>query len=309
MRKEERLRHIEAGECPHAILLAGAPESDWTGFARQAAARYLLHSDDPAGLANCPFYLELSEYSVDAVRDMMRILNAEAFERGRRCIVLLQAQTMSATVQNVLLKTLEEPPEDTLLLLTGVEAGILPTILSRCMILRDETEPWQAIAARLRESGVSPSVAEHCARRSDGVYGRAERFAAPDALSFRQGAIECLQSYRNGMRPLPEAATLCTRAEAGEAEPGARKRARVSAEAVDAFFDVWLSLLGDALQQTVGWTELNNSDCKPLVKNLADSFTTAQIQGMIATILEGKRQLTFRATASMTLDWVLCKLP
>ena len=308
MNHEERLRHIEAGDCPHAILLAGAPESDWTHFARRAAARFLLHTDDVSRLEGCPFYLEVSDYAIDPMRDVLRLLNAEAFERGRRCIVLLNAHKMTQLVQNVLLKTLEEPPADTLLLLTGVESGMLPTILSRCMILRDETEPWEAIAKRLRENGVDASTAEQCARRSDGVYGRAEQMAANDALTFRRGAIACMETYCKGTRPLPEAAALCTRSEADEDGDG-KKRTRVSPELVDGFFDVWLELLSDALKLQIGWQELDNTDCKPLVKNLAECFTTAQIQGMINTLLDGKRQLTYRATASMTLDWVLCKLP
>lgn len=307
--REEWFNRIESGDCPHAILFAGPPESDRAEHARRAAARFLLHTDDVSGLSGCPFYLEASEYAVDPMRDILRLLNAEAFERGRRCIVLLNAHRMSATVQNVLLKTLEEPPADTLLLLTGVESGMLQTVLSRCMILRAETEPWEMIAERLRRAGIEASVAEQCARRSDGIYGRAELFAAPEALAFRRGAIGCMESYGKGVRPLPEAAALCTRSETDAETGDARKKARVSAEAVDAFFDVWLGLLSDALRLGVGRREIDNTDCKPLVNNLTQRFTTSEIQGMITTLLEGKRQLTYRATASQTLDWVLCKLP
>lgn len=308
MTNEERLRHIEAGDCPHAILLAGAPESDWSGFARRAAARFLLHTDDVTRLEGCPFYLEASDYAIDPMRDVLRLLNAEAFERGRRCVVLLNAHKMTPLVQNVLLKTLEEPPADTLLLLTGVETGILPTILSRCMIIRAETEPWETIAKRLTANGIDAATAEQCARRADGVYGRAEKMAQADALAFRKGAVDCLEKYRKGVRPLPEAAALCTRAEAGE-DGDAKKKTRVSPELVDTFFDVWLELLSDALKLQIGSRDMDNTDCKPIVKHLSDAFTTARIQGMIQTLLDGKRQLAFRATASQTLDWVLCRLP
>lgn len=309
MRLEEKLSKIEAGDCPHAILLAGPPESDLGAVARRMAARFLLHTDDSEALQSCPFYLEASDYAIDPMRDILHLLNAEAFERGRRCIVLLNAHRMTQLVQNVLLKTLEEPPENTLLLLTGVEAGFLPTILSRCMILREETEPWEAIRARLVENGVDERTATYCAKRADGVYGRAEAFAAPDALAFRDGAIACMERYQNGVRPIPEAAALCTRSESGDEDGETKKRMRVSAELVDAFFDVWLELLSDALKLQVGWAALDNTDCEPLVKNLAKAFTTAQIQGMINTALDGKRQLTYRAAAAQTLDWVLAKMP
>lgn len=309
MDREKLLRIIEEGNSPHAILLAGPPDSDQSGLARLMAARFLLHSDEIGQLETCPFYTETGDYAIDSLRDALRLLNAEAYERGRRCILLRDAHRMSQLVQNVLLKTLEEPTPDTLILLTGVESGMLPTILSRCMILRSESEPWQAIRARLIAAGIDASVAEHCARRSDGVFGRAERMAGEDALTFRKGAIDCLKRYAGGLRPLPEAAALCTRTEASEEEGESKKRSRVSAELVDALFDIWSSVLGDALKRKVGWDEIDNTDCKPLVKNLADGFTTAQIQGMIQTLSEGKRRLYYKATASLTLDWVLCRMP
>ena len=308
MRIEDKLQRIEMGDCPHAILLAGPPEGDAALLARKTAARFLLHTDEVRALENCPFYLEASDYAIDAVRDILHVLNAEAFERGRRCIVLLDAHKMTPLVQNVLLKTLEEPPADTLLLLTGVEAGILPTILSRCMILRLQSESWEQILARLRSEGVDAEEAEHCAKRSGGVYGRAKAFAEPEALAFRQGAIDCMRRYQKGIRPIPEVAALCTSSEAEE-DGDSKKRSRVSAVLADRFFDVWLELLADALHLQIGWMQIINTDCKPVVKNLAQAFTTAQIQSMITILLEGKRQLAFRATASQTLDWVLAKMP
>ena len=308
MDKETRLKRIEEGNCPHAILLAGPPESSQEDFAREAASRYLFHSNDISHLASSPFYMEISEYSIETVRNALQLLNAEAFERGRRCILLLNAHKMTQLVQNVLLKTLEEPPADTLLLLTGVESGMLPTILSRCMILRTETEPWETICKKLIQEGTNRETAEHCARRSGGIYGRAKIFATEEELAFRKSAIDAMQKYLKGIRPIPEAAAICTRSEQDETGEG-RKKNRVSAELADRFFDIWLELLADALKRHTGWSEPDNSDCKPLVKNLADNFTIRQIQGMMNTLLEGKKQLIYRATASMTLDWVLTKMP
>lgn len=306
MDKEQLIKLIEKGECPHAILFCGGPESDWTEFVKTAAARYLLHSDAVEQLKESPVYLEMTEYSIDATREVLRLLNTEAFERGRRCVTFLNVHNMSQLVQNVLLKTLEEPPEDTLLLLTGIESGILPTILSRCMIVREQSEPWENISERLQMEGIEKETADLCAKRCDGVYGRAARMAKDEELRFRKEAVQCLQSYCRGLRPIREGAQLCT---GTEAEEDGKKRSRVTAELVDLFCDIWLEILSDALRIRMGAAEIRNIDCESLVKILADRFTTETIQGMINTLFEGKRQLTYRATASMTLDWVLCKLP
>lgn len=305
MEKEQLLMLIEKGECPHAILFCGGPDSDWTEFVKTAAARYLLHSDSVEQLKESPVYLEMTEYSIDATRDVLRLLNAEAFERGRRCVAFLNVHNMTQLVQNVLLKTLEEPPEDTLLLLTGIESGILPTILSRCMIVREESEPWENVSKQLQAEGIEKTTADLCAKRCDGVYGRAARMAKSEELRFRKETVQCFQDYCRGVRPIREAAQLCTGAEEGDE----KKRPRVTAELVNMFFDIWLEILSDALRIRMETTEIRNTDCESLVKILADRFTTETIQGMINTLFEGKQQLTYRATASMTLDWVLCKLP
>ena len=268
MDKEKLLQLIEDGETLHAIFLTGAPESDWGQFARKAAARFLLHTDDVGRLNSCPFYLEVTDYAIDPMRGVLRLLNAEAYERGRRCVVLLNVHKMTPLVQNVLLKTLEEPPEDTLLLLTGIETGVLPTIFSRCMIVRDETEPWETIADRLVREGIGKAEAELCARISDGVYGRARRLAEEESLAFRREAIGLFKQYRTDLLPLKEAAALCTRREEDE-DGEEKKKARVSQELTEALFNIWLSLLSDAMSLKVGRNTVANIDCRLLTAEMA----------------------------------------
>ena len=201
MRIDEWLNRIENGDVPHAILFAGPKESGQIELARRAAARFLLHRDDPAALLNSPFYAEPASFAIDAVRDALTLINAEAYGRGRRCILFAEAHTMSEAVQDVLLKTLEEPPQDTLLLLTGMETGLRPTILSRCMVLRAETEPWERIAERLMQNGTDRKTATLAAKLSDGVYGKAEAFLAEDAMTFRKEAIACIRRFASKSKP------------------------------------------------------------------------------------------------------------
>ena len=136
MPENDWMDRIERGDVPHAILFAGPQEGDRLRLARRAAARYLLHTDRVEALEGCPFYMEPDDYQVKAVRDALSAVNAEAYERGRHCILFADAHRMSEAAQDVLLKTLEEPPADTMILLTGAESGLRPTILSRCMVLR-----------------------------------------------------------------------------------------------------------------------------------------------------------------------------
>ena len=310
MRTAEWLTRIENGDVPHAILFAGPKESGQLQLARRAAARYLLHRDDPDALAGCPYYTEPENFAIDTVRDALALINAEAYGRGRRCILFAEAQTMSEAAQDVLLKTLEEPPQDTLLLLTGAESGLRPTILSRCMILRAETEPWEKIAERLVRAGTPQALAERAAKLSDGIAGRAEQFLSESFQTFRSGALDCIGACRKRAKPYAALTALCTDTVSEEdADGDVRKTKKVSAERLDAFFDIYLSILSDVLRLQSGVGDIRNTDCGQLAKNYAAGFTIAQIQSMIQIVSEAKEMLVYKASAALTVDWFLAKLP
>lgn len=310
MQRNDWMDRIEAGEVPHAILFAGPKESGNLALARRAAARYLLHTDDADALDGCPFYLEPEDYQVRTVRDALAVVNAQAYERGRHCILFPDAHTMSEAAQDVLLKTLEEPPKDTLLLLTGVESGFRPTILSRCMILRNETEPWETIAERLMKNGVPREQATLFARLSDGVYGRAEAMLSEEAQTFRRGALDCIARIASVSKPYAALAALCTDTVEEEGEDGSvKKTKKVSPASVDAFLDVFLSILTDVLRLKSGAEDVRNTDCAKIETKYNSTFTIAQIQGMIQVAAEAKEMLAFKANPAMTVDWILAKLP
>lgn len=310
MQRNDWMDRIEAGEVPHAILFAGPGESGQAALARRAAARYLLHTDDVTALTGCPFYLEPEDYQVKTVRDALAVLNAQAYGRGRRCILFPDAHTMSEAAQDVLLKTLEEPPEDTLLLLTGTESGFRPTILSRCMILRAKTEPWETIAKRLTENGTDRGQAALAAKLSDGVYGRAEAFLEEDALAFRREAIACIKAFAGRVKPYAALAALCTETVTESDEDGTAKKAKkVSMTSVDRVLDLFLSILADVLRLKYGINDVRNTDCAELETIFNSTFTTAQIQGMIQIAAEAKEMLLYKANPAMTVDWILAKLP
>lgn len=309
MLNEKWLTHVEQGRCPHAVLIAAAPECDTASVCRRIGARYLLHTDDVSKLFDCPFYQELTARDVESVRKALSLLNAEAFDRGRRCLCIPDVHELNAYGQNALLKTLEEPPDDTLILLSGQEAAVLPTVRSRCMILRVPTEPWETIRVRLVSEGIDAKTAALCAKLSDGVYERARRFSDAEYASFRREVLLQISELCTGIRPYPEAAQLCTRTETDDEEGKAAKRKRVSAEAVTQYADILGSVLGDVLRLHAGYADVSNIDSTALLKKLRATFTISQIQGMIEVVRNGQQMLRQQANAGQTLDWILAKLP
>lgn len=77
------------------------------------------------------------EITVDEIRKVQQFFTLSAAEAGWRVIVIDGAEAMNRNAQNALLKILEEPPAQALILLTCNNAGrMLPTIRSRCRVLK-----------------------------------------------------------------------------------------------------------------------------------------------------------------------------
>ena len=74
---------------------------------------------------------------VGVMREMLDTVAVKSFEDGAKVILIPQAERMNAAAQNCLLKTLEEPPGRTVFfLITDQPAALLPTIVSRCRVVR-----------------------------------------------------------------------------------------------------------------------------------------------------------------------------
>jgi DNA polymerase-3 subunit delta' len=130
------------------------------------------------------------EIVVDQVRDLVdRRLALKRFEGRRRFVVIDPADAMNPQAQNALLKTLEEPPGDTTLVLVASSPdALLPTIRSRCLRVPFAPIPAAAVAARLEAAGHAPEKARLAAALSGGSLGRALAMD-DDALAARAEAV------------------------------------------------------------------------------------------------------------------------
>ena len=87
---------------------------------------------------------------VNVMRDTIAEVGVKSFEGGTKALFIPRAEIMTAQAQNCLLKTLEEPPEDTVFfLMTDQPGALLPTIVSRCRTVRFHPLNFEAAKARL----------------------------------------------------------------------------------------------------------------------------------------------------------------
>lgn len=177
-----------AGAPVHAALLLG-PE----GVGKRTLAGLLAQSlyctgPEPKPCGVCPgcrrflvgshpdAYRILAQKSigVDAIRELIASLAAAAYEGGWRSVIIEGAGTMTTQAQNSLLKTLEEPPEKTVFLLTaGSLAQLLPTVRSRCQLVQVPPMTNGEVAKALEGRGLSAERAALLARLSRGSVGAA----------------------------------------------------------------------------------------------------------------------------------------
>lgn len=139
------LTGLEQGRRPHAVLLFGPP-----GTGKRATAlwmaRQCLGMPDAGPLPEYP--VEVPEHAdlrwvacpqdkhtigIDQIRSLVNALNLTSYEGGGKVAVIEAAHLMTSNAANSLLKTLEEPSGDTLMVLVADRIGRLPaTIFSRC---------------------------------------------------------------------------------------------------------------------------------------------------------------------------------
>lgn len=128
----------------HAVLLAGPPGTGKGSVAKLLAWK-LLDLQDAAKLDSYPYFTHLhdpeSSWSIDTVRKLSEFLRLKTTGSHpvRRIAILEDAQLLTVEAQNALLKILEEPPVDTVIILTTCNIhDLLPTIVSRLQRLSVE---------------------------------------------------------------------------------------------------------------------------------------------------------------------------
>ncbi|MFP3874816.1 MAG: DNA polymerase III subunit delta' [Thiohalophilus sp.] len=218
---------------PHALLLSGESGIGKAAFAAEVAASLLCEQPVADGRAcgSCQacqrvaaethpdrFQLAPEEpgkpIKVDAIRRLIQDLSLTGHYGRYRVVLVEPADVMNTNAANAFLKTLEEPPADTLLILITTAPARLPaTIRSRCQPLRLKTPDSAAAGAWLsREfSDSSPAEIEPALRLAGGAPLLAARYLREGWLAERRHLLEALVNCATGHTSPLEAAGVATR--------------------------------------------------------------------------------------------------
>jgi len=132
---------------------------------------------------------------INSVRDIKREAAMSRIEDGKKIFIILNVDMMNNEASNSLLKTLEEPLPGTILLLTtSAKDQLLPTIVSRCQLIKCDILAENDIeAALINRDGVEASVARLVAQLSNGSYSNARRLSVLNMTEERKDVVEFLR--------------------------------------------------------------------------------------------------------------------
>jgi DNA polymerase-3 subunit delta' len=193
------------GVMTHAWLFTGPPGSGRSNAAIAFATALVCPDGGCGECSSCRTSLRGSHpdveligteglsIKVDEIRELI-VRSAWAPSNGRhRVVVIEDADRLTETAANALLKAIEEPGSYTVWLLCAPSLGdLLPTLRSRCRHMQLRTPPTSAITAMLVEiDGIDEIMANHAARASQGHIGRARRIATDEqARRFRHQVLQ-----------------------------------------------------------------------------------------------------------------------
>lgn len=133
---------------------------------------------------------------IDQVRELQHELAYKPYEGGRKIYIIDNADKMTPEAANSLLKTLEEPPAYAVLILLAEEINqLLPTVISRCQLIKLSVISREIIEAYLKEEEADPEKARLFSLLAGGSLGRAlTMYTDEDFLEMRSQVLDFLKN-------------------------------------------------------------------------------------------------------------------
>lgn len=233
---------------------------------------------------------------IDQIRELQPKLSLVPYQAPYRVALLTNFQKATIGAQNALLKTLEEAPARVILLVTADSPeSVLPTIQSRCEVLRLRPMPVDALASALHDSPAADEDTAFLARVAGGRPGLALSLAQDeDLLALRRrwldNLVHALKDDRIGRFKL--------------AEQAAKDRASLRDG-----LELWSSFWRDVLLMKAGQdSALTNSDYADEIRQTASALTLEQCLHLLEDAEESLRGMDLNLNPRLlvevlTLGW------
>jgi len=305
-------KHVTNGTTRHAYLFAGPPglgrRSLALRFAQALNCQTPIDAGIPCGtcrnckqidamqhpdLAVVQAESEGGSLKVDQIRDTRRSLTLKPYVANYRVALFLRFQQANDNAANALLKTLEEAPSYVVLILTADNPEqLLPTIVSRCEVLRLRPLKIEEVQKESENRGIEPGQAKLIAHISGGRFGYALRLIGSESL------LEKRDQRLNDLLTLIPASRV-------EKFAYADKLAR-DKESMRQAILIWLSYWRDVMLRTArAESPLVNVDRNMEIEDLADRMDLSSarrvVSGLENTLEKMERNVNPRLLAEVLL--------
>ncbi|MBN1220573.1 MAG: DNA polymerase III subunit delta' [Anaerolineae bacterium] len=305
-------RQATTERLPQALLLTGPGNVGKSTVARYFAQFLNCREDDkPCGkCGSCRKLVsgnhpdvriwddEGEAIKIDQIRELQRELALSPYEGQYRVVLLCNFERATLSAANALLKTLEEPNPQVVLILTAADSGaLLPTIVSRCQGLALRPLPASEMVAALQKRWhISPEQAELLTRLAAGRLGWVIRALEDENLLARRerffhDLLDLLAMDRAGR--LAYASDLS-------------HDSSLVKETLVSWLTVWRDLL---LLLSDSQTKILNLDWQETLQSLANQSTLIQAQQMVVRLRAALANLEYNVNPRLNLEAVLLKMP
>ena len=236
---------------------------------------------------------------IDQIRTLQKDVGYKPYEGKRKVYILDHAETLRPEAANALLKTLEEPSADSLIILVTANVyALLPTVISRCQLVRFISFGVQKLTALLvQEHHLPPEQAHLIASLSEGSPGRAYAMDTTETLAKREFVEQLLKTLSSGLRDVRILFTY--------AEQLVEKKTEIQE-----FLDILLVWYRDmSILQAQGDPSLiANSDVIDRLKQAAAQLSVSQTRRLFDLVYQTKLDLLRNANLQLTLEVLLISL-
>jgi DNA polymerase-3 subunit delta' len=308
--KEILNRSLAGGRLAHAYLFSG-PDGIGKRLMALALARAIV-CHEQRGCGNCQACRKIdhrnhpdlhvlepdgNSIKIEQVRAFQKDLNLKPLEAPRKICLIEEADCMTVGAANALLKTLEEPRGDTLLILLSAHPNrLLETIRSRCQPLPFTRHPNSRIQAQLEQQlDIDSTEAHVLAALSEGSFKKAFGKDRELYLEERRKLLKTLTGLSSGsILPILDFA---------EQIAADKSVLPDILEIFQAFYrDVMMTLQGR------GDDDLVNLDLKEKIHRVSGRENIASILAKIEALIEVRRQLDRNVNRQLAMEVLLLKL-
>ena len=205
---------VRSGHVVHAYLFVGPAGSNKTQAAYALASALLCDQGGCSSCGTCERILRKTHpdvryyapegangYLVDQIRGIVADTALAPIQASRKVYILDRVDMLSASAANAFLKTLEEPPDDVVIILLGrTRESVLSTIVSRCSVVPFRHIPaTEAAGIVSQRTGADRALARIAIEASGGSITRAMEFLkSNERLAFRTRVLQVLPLLRAG---------------------------------------------------------------------------------------------------------------